>query len=129
MKLGVAVCLVIAAASCSPSSDGQGDEAPTAPAGSYQSSCLGCSVQASVLTCLCGAGDGSDRKTTLTLPCTHDIANCEGTLTCGSCGGGGSGDDGCKNDSDCSSKCGSDCYQCYAGSCSCGYEGVSGCVF
>jgi hypothetical protein len=50
-------------------------------------------------------------------------------LDCGHSGGGGGGGGGCTSDSECSGSCGSDCYQCSSGSCSCGYEGLDGCVF
>ena len=50
--------------------------------------------------------------------------------SCGK-GGDGSGSSGvCSSDSDCSGSCSSDCYRCYyPGSCGCGYQGASGCVF
>lgn len=96
------------------------------PSGSYAKSCPACTATPTLLTCFCGDGDGAEDKTTLPLPCSGDIANCGGTLTCGGCGGPSGG---CKNDSDCESACSSDCYQCLSGSCTCGYEGVSGCVF
>jgi hypothetical protein len=61
---------------------------PVPPPGSYADSCSGCSVSAdgSVLSCdACrDTGDGA-WFSTLLLPCSGDIANCNGTLTCGGC--------------------------------------------
>ncbi len=44
-------------------------------------------------------------------------------------GGGETSKPDCTSDSQCSSSCGGDCYECSSGSCNCGYEGSDGCVF
>lgn len=119
--VGIAVAFAVAA--CSSGSNG------SLPAGSYTETCLACTATASLLTCLCDTGGGAATRSSLSLPCDQDIANCGGILTCGGCGGPDPPGGGCTYDSDCSSACSSDCYQCLSGSCTCGYEGVSGCVF
>lgn len=57
------------------------------PLGSYSATCSDCSVSACTLTCtLCLDDTGFPVwSPQLTLPCSSDIANCNGVLTCGGC--------------------------------------------
>ncbi len=65
------------------------------PAGSYSGSCAGCTVCSNVLSCRCADSSTSPficqafpedcNPTSLHLPCSGDIANCNGTLRCGGC--------------------------------------------
>lgn len=66
--------------------DGQRTCGQCPPDGSYRQTCLECSVDdSSVLHCSCLDRDGRWLATDLALGCAADIANCNGSLTCGSC--------------------------------------------
>jgi hypothetical protein len=57
------------------------------PDGPYQDSCSDCVARSDRLYCrTCERTDGSaGDATALPLPCTSDINNCDGSLTCGGC--------------------------------------------
>jgi|HubBroStandDraft_1064217.scaffolds.fasta_scaffold20991_3 hypothetical protein len=87
-------CLIAFCSSCASSpggSSGSSSSTPTPPSGTYQRTCTGCSVNGSLLTCLsCPDDQGLDHDSSLSLPCSGDIANCLGQLTCGGCSSGSS---------------------------------------
>jgi hypothetical protein len=58
---------------------------PALPAGSYALSCNSCSASGSELTCQCADAVGQSGTTSLPLPCSAPIENCNGDLTCGAC--------------------------------------------
>ena len=105
------------------------------PSGSYSRSCSGCVMQGTVLSCAsCGDGRGGEPSAQIdtcscsTATSTQNISNQNGVLTCGSSTSTRSG--GCTSDSQCSSHCSNDCYQCNSGSCLCGSEDSYGvCTF
>lgn len=55
------------------------------PGGSYALSCASCSRNENVLTCQCKKTAGSYVSSSLLLPCSYDVANCNGQLNCGGC--------------------------------------------
>jgi hypothetical protein len=58
----------------------------TCPLGSYLESCTGCTATTTELSCSgCAEGSGSSEGSSLPLPCSEDIANCFGELSCGPC--------------------------------------------
>ncbi len=69
--------------------------APDLPPGSYQLTCIDCSMSGCTLTCTCADilvsvtdCPGPDCPvSSLELPCSSDIANCNGLLTCAAPGG------------------------------------------
>ena len=56
------------------------------PNGSYLETCTGCDATTDQLSCAsCRDGEGNSQASSLPLPCTQDITNCFGALTCGPC--------------------------------------------
>jgi|SRR5579871_3505746 len=54
------------------------------PRGSYQASCTNCRLAPDRLSCDCRDLHGSNRSTSVPLPCAS-VTNCNGFLTCGAC--------------------------------------------
>ncbi len=57
------------------------------PTGPYQKTCKSCSVNGkqNTLYCKCNTASGQPNQTSLRLPCSSTINNCNGNLTCGAC--------------------------------------------
>jgi hypothetical protein len=55
------------------------------PSGSYEDSCFDCEIDSGRICCYCPANSGWESWTCLDLPCSQDIANCNGGLRCGGC--------------------------------------------
>jgi hypothetical protein len=55
------------------------------PTGSYTDSCTECEIDSGRLCCYCPTSSGWESWTCLDLPCSEEVANCNGALTCGDC--------------------------------------------
>lgn len=59
---------------------------PNLPPGSYRQTCRACTSTATSLSCRrCKDSGTGTKQTSISLPCGGDVANCNGSLTCGSC--------------------------------------------
>jgi len=58
---------------------------PAQPGGSYTNSCYNCSWTGGSLNCQCDTGTGARVLSSLTLPCSSPVTNCNGRLVCGGC--------------------------------------------
>lgn len=55
------------------------------PAGSYHRSCDQCRLSGPWIACRCRKINRRLQRSSLLLPCSDDLANCDGKLTCGHC--------------------------------------------
>jgi hypothetical protein len=79
----------------SPSGEKCGIGAQLLPTGSYRDTCTACTSDDTFLSCSgCLDGNGATHSSGLSLPCSADIANCQGALTCGECERGGPSTEG-----------------------------------